>query len=72
MISWLATFLSVAGAVYVARHRNRGNAIWLLANLLWVAIFLQAGELAPVVLFAFYEATAAYGFWNWRKAGVEL
>lgn len=69
-ISWLATIVSLIGNFFVNYQRKEGFILWIISNVLWVWIGLNAVEInwAQVTLFLIYTGTSAHGLINWIKA----
>lgn len=71
VLEWIATGLSLIGAVFVAMTglawRRRGFLIWIGANLLWMGWAFAEAKWGVFTLFAAYEITAAWGWWNHRE-----
>lgn len=66
MIEAVATFLSVLGAVAVARASSRaaGFMLWIVANVVWIVHAIAIADLYLMGLFGVYEITSVYGLWS--------
>ena len=61
----------IVGAILVSSPsrdmRRRGFAVWIIGNAAWVAFSCAIDSPWMLIMFAFYWATAAYGYWSNRK-----
>lgn len=66
MFTWLAMFLSMAGAYYVGEHKVRGFYIWLVANMIWLTDSILRYDIPQSCLWIFYNYTAYRGIRTWK------
>ena len=61
----------IMGAILVGSPsrdmRRHGFALWIIGNAAWIAFSYLTGNPWMLIMFAFYWATAAYGYWSNRK-----
>ncbi|MBE7413871.1 MAG: nicotinamide mononucleotide transporter [Deltaproteobacteria bacterium] len=66
-LSWIAVALSIGGTFLNARRRVSGFYLWAAANVIWIAVFIEARLWASAFLFAVFLALAVYGAWEWGR-----
>ncbi len=72
VIEWVATVLSVIGAVLVAFHKRIGFFIWIISNGLWVFFAYQNKHKVMMVLFIIYILTSLKGLIHKPKNKKEI
>lgn len=65
VIEWLATFLSLAGALMIANLIKEGYYVWILANILWVSFSWKHKHYGLLFLSASYLVINIIGIINW-------
>ncbi|MEK6928794.1 MAG: nicotinamide mononucleotide transporter [Nanoarchaeota archaeon] len=66
VIEWLATVLSLTGAVLVALKYKDGYPVWIIANILWVSFSLKHKHYGLLFLSVSYLIINIIGIINWE------
>ena len=67
-----ATVLSVIATWWLTRSYIQQWMLWVVADSLTTALCVQNGQYWMAVLYVAYIASAVYGYYHWRKKGVEI
>ncbi len=67
MLEWILTGLSLAGTWFNIQKKVTGWVIWFIANIGWVASFLQKSMWAEASLFGAYTVLSIYGMYKWMR-----
>ncbi len=67
-----ATALSVIATWWLTRSYIQQWMLWVVANTLTTALCLSNGQYWMAVLYLAYIASAVYGYFHWKKKGVEV
>ena len=67
--SWIATSLSIIGAILNAKKSIHGYWVWIISNLLWMVLALIRQDIAQAVLWIVYVVISIYGIYCWAKKG---
>ena len=67
IIEWVATILSLVGAVLNIRKDVRGFYLWLVANGLWMWFALDKSAVGMALTFGVYFLISGYGIWQWGR-----
>jgi len=67
VIGWIATALSLIGAVLNARKNIYGYWLWIVANAVWLVISVIRKDWAQVVLWVSYIIITSYGIYCWSR-----
>jgi len=66
-IGWIASLLSILGAIFNARKSIIGFWLWIVANFIWLIVSLIRKDYAQVILWITYIITSSYGIYCWSK-----
>lgn len=68
IISWVAMVLSLAGNLFIAKKMKIGFVIWLISNLMWIAVnIILIHNIPQIIMYAFFTGANIYGIVNWSK-----
>ena len=67
-----ATVLSIIATWWLTRSYIQQWMLWVVANTLTTALCLVNGQYWMAVLYLAYVASAVYGYYHWKKKGVEI
>ncbi len=67
--TWGITIAAIIGAIANIYKLWWGFAIWLVTNITWVIVDIQAGLYAQAFLFGVYALLALWGLIQWVKEG---
>ena len=67
-----ATVLSVIATWWLARSYIQQWMLWVVADALTTTLCLVNGQYWMSVLYLAYIASAVYGYYHWKKKGVEI
>ena len=67
IMGWIATVLSIIGAILNAQKKTSGFYIWIIANILWVIYDLILQNYPQAVLFTVYAGISTYGIVVWLR-----
>lgn len=63
-----ALILSLAGNLLINYKKRIGFIVWLLSNILWIAVnLLGKPNVSQIIMFVVYIGFNVHGFLNWRK-----
>ena len=67
-----ATVLSVIATWWLTRSYIQQWMLWVVADALTTALCVVNGQYWMAFLYLAYIASAVYGYYHWKKKGVEL
>lgn len=67
IITWLISFLALAGTILNSNRNKYGFYLWFCTNLFWVIVDFRAGLYAQSALFGAYTLLAVKGIITWTK-----
>jgi len=67
-----ATVLSIFATWWLTRSYIQQWMLWVVANALTTALCLANGQYWMAVLYVAYIVAAVYGYFHWKKKGVEI
>ena len=67
-----ATVLSVIATWWLAQSYIQQWMLWVVADTLTTALCIANGQYWMAVLYLAYIASAVYGYFHWKKKGVEV
>ena len=67
-----ATALSVIATWWLTRSYIQQWLLWVVADTLTTALCIANGQYWMAVLYVAYIASAVYGYFHWKKKGVEI
>ena len=67
-----ATVLSVIATWWLTRSYIQQWMLWVVANALTTALCIANGQYWMAFLYFAYIASAVYGYYHWKKKGVEI
>lgn len=67
VITWIISFLALAGTILNANRNKYGFILWFVTNLFWVVVDFQSGLYAQSALFLAYTLLAVKGMVTWSK-----
>ena len=67
-----ATVLSVIATWWLTRSYIQQWMLWVVADTLTTALCVVNGQYWMALLYLAYVASAVYGYYHWKKKGVEL
>ena len=67
-----ATVLSVIATWWLTRSYIQQWMLWVVANALTAALCITNGQYWMSALYLAYIASAVYGYYHWKKKGVEI
>lgn len=67
LLGWVATGISLIGALYNARMNIAGQYLWLCSNALWIGydVYFELWEQLP--MFLAYTLITGYGVVHWKE-----
>lgn len=70
MLEWIATSLSLVGAVFNIKKSKWGFALWLLSAIVWIiwAIFSDPIPVGFILTQVVFFMLNIYGFISWSKS----
>ena len=66
-LSWVLTFLSLAGNYFVIKKNVLGQWLWAVANIGWIAFDLWIGAYSQAFLFFVYFGMCIWGIILWSR-----
>jgi nicotinamide mononucleotide transporter len=67
-----ATVLSVIATWWLTRSYIQQWMLWVVANALTAALCISNGQYWMTALYGAYIASAVYGYYHWKKKGVQI
>jgi len=67
LVEWVATFLSIIGAILNARRLKCGFYLWLAANGMWLTFSLRRGLYGASLMWFVYSCICVWGIICWTK-----
>jgi len=67
-----ATALSIIATWWLTRSYIQQWLLWVVADTLTTALCIVNGQYWMAVLYVAYIASAVYGYYHWKKKGVEI
>ena len=67
-----ATVLSIIATWWLTRSYIQQWLLWVVADTLTTTLCLVNGQYWLAVLYVAYIASAVYGYYHWKKKGVEI
>lgn len=67
MIEYLATVLSLVGAVCNILKRKESFIIWFVANIIWIYVMAERGIWGMVICQVVFCITCVIGYIKWSK-----
>lgn len=67
MIAWIASILSIAGAILNARKMKIGFVIWIISNLIWAGLSIVKKDYAQTLVWLVYTVISIYGLCKWSE-----
>jgi len=67
IIGWLATGISLLGALFNARMNITGQYLWLCSNGMWIIYDVYFGLWEQLPMFVMFLFITGYGLVNWKK-----
>lgn len=68
ILSINALILSLAGNLLINYKKRIGFIVWLLSNILWIAVnLIGKPNISQIIMFVVYIGFNVHGFLNWRK-----
>jgi hypothetical protein len=67
LLGWIATGLSISGAILNAWKRVEGFYLWLIGNALWIWFGVVTHAPYIILLFSVYSLISLFGIYTWRK-----
>lgn len=65
-LEWIATILSLIGAIFIVEKQWQGYAFWLGGNTAWLILGFLTGMYGAVITFSVFNIISVYGMWEWR------
>lgn len=66
------TTLNIVGTWVLGRKAIEVWGFWFVANIFSVYLYFIRGLYPTMGLYLFYTGAAVYGFWKWKRHGVEI
>ena len=67
IISYIATFLSLLGNVFIVRKSKWGFIIWTAGNIAWIWVDIHIGLYSQIVMMAVYSMLNIWGLIEWGR-----
>jgi nicotinamide riboside transporter PnuC len=67
VLPWAAVCFSLVGIIVNAREGMSCWAIWLVSNVMWIAVALHREQPADLVLWSAFVVANVYGWYSWSK-----
>jgi hypothetical protein len=66
-MSYIATFLSLLGNVFIVRKSKWGFVIWTAGNAVWIWVDIHIGLHSQIIMMAVYSALNIWGLVEWGR-----
>lgn len=68
ILSIIGTILSLGGNIFIAKKNRMGWLIWLIGNVVWIAVnFLGNPNVPMVLMYVVYMVINIVGFMKWKE-----
>lgn len=68
ILSIIGTILSLGGNIFIAKKNRMGWLIWLIGNVVWIAVnFIGTMNIPMVLMYVVYMIINIVGFIKWGK-----
>lgn len=68
ILSIIGTILSLGGNIFIAKKNRIGWLMWLIGNVVWIAVnFLGNPNIPMVLMYVVYMVINIVGFIKWGK-----
>ncbi|OQA51430.1 MAG: Nicotinamide mononucleotide transporter [Bacteroidetes bacterium ADurb.Bin302] len=68
ILSIIGTILSLGGNIFIAKKNRMGWLIWLIGNVVWIAVnFLGNPNIPMVLMYVVYMVINIVGFMKWKE-----
>ena len=68
ILSIIGTILSLGGNIFIAKKNRIGWLIWLIGNVVWIAVnFLGNPNIPMVLMYVIYMIINIIGFMKWKE-----
>lgn len=68
ILSILGSVFSLGGNIFIAHRKRSGWWIWIIGNLIWIAVnFLGTMNVPMVIMYVVYLVTNIMGYIEWGK-----
>lgn len=68
ILSIIGTILSLGGNIFIAKKNRMGWLIWLIGNVVWIAVnFLGNPNIPMVLMYVVYMIINVIGFMKWGQ-----
>jgi len=68
ILSIIGTILSLGGNIFIAKKNRMGWLIWLIGNVVWIAVnFLGNPNIPMVLMYVVYMIINIVGFMKWKE-----
>lgn len=68
ILSIIGTILSLGGNIFIAKKNRMGWLIWLIGNVVWIAVnFLGNPNIPMVLMYVVYMVINIVGFMKWGQ-----
>ena len=68
ILSIIGTILSLGGNIFIAKKNRMGWLMWLIGNVVWIAVnFLGNPNIPMVLMYVVYMVINIVGFIKWGK-----
>lgn len=72
-ITYLATFLSILGNIFIVKKSRIGYWIWIASNIFWIYVDYKIPEMsAQIIMMVFYIILNVWGLYEWRGKEKEI
>lgn len=67
ILSIIGTILSLGGNIFIAKKNRMGWLMWLIGNVVWIAVnFLGNPNVPMVLMYVVYMVINIVGFMKWK------
>lgn len=68
ILSIIGTILSLGGNIFIAKKNRMGWLMWLIGNVVWIAVnFLGNPNIPMVLMYVVYMVINIVGFMKWKE-----